>query len=248
MRESKPHKSAKPVAVVTGGNRGLGYETCKQLAQAGYKVILTARDIDKARTAVQQLRTEHPDIEPPEPFQLDVTRPEQAAELEKFLRNNYGGRLDALINNAGAVFDSTESDAGILDTDADILRRSFENNTLSAFHVTRALLPLMQARNYGRIVNVSSGMGALTDMNGGWPGYRISKTALNALTRIFANELQGTNIKINSVCPGWVRTDMGGPNATRDVEQGVTTTIWLATLPDRGPSGGFYRDKKPIPW
>jgi NAD(P)-dependent dehydrogenase (short-subunit alcohol dehydrogenase family) len=104
----------------------------------------------------------------------------------------------------------------------------------------------MQGR--GRVVNVSSGMGQLSEMGGGFPAYRISKAGLNALTRIFASEVEGTGIKVNAVCPGWVRTDMGGANAARSVEEGVATTVWLATLPDDGPSGGLFRDRKPIPW
>lgn len=107
---------------------------------------------------------------------------------------------------------------------------------------------LMRQQNYGRIVNLSSGMGQLSEMNGCCPGYRTSKTALNALTRLLADELSGSNVLINALCPGWVRTEMGGEQATRDVTEGADTAIWLATLPDGGPSGGFFRDRKPIPW
>ena len=126
------------------------------------------------------------------------------------------------------------------------MRRTFETNTLGPLMVSQALIPLMQGS--GRVVNVSSGMGQLAEMNGGYPGYRLSKAALNALTRILADELEDTSVKVNSVCPGWVKTDMGGPDAPRTPEQGVQTIVWLATLPDDGPTGGFFRDKQPIPW
>jgi NAD(P)-dependent dehydrogenase (short-subunit alcohol dehydrogenase family) len=123
-----------------------------------------------------------------------------------------------------------------------------ETNVYGVLRVTQALIRLMKKQNYGRIVNVSSGMGQLHDMGGGSTGYRISKTALNALTRIFASELQGTNILVNSVCPGWVKTDMGGENASLTPEQGVDTIVWLATLADGGARGGFFRNRKPIDW
>ena len=119
-------------------------------------------------------------------------------------------------------------------------------NLIGPFLLCQTLIPLMQGR--GRVVNVSSGMGQLSEMGGGFPAYRMSKAGLNALTRIFARELEGTGVKVNAVCPGWVRTDMGGAGAARSVEEGVATTVWLATLPDDGPSGGLFRDRKPIPW
>jgi NAD(P)-dependent dehydrogenase (short-subunit alcohol dehydrogenase family) len=114
--------------------------------------------------------------------------------------------------------------------------------------MTQAVAPIMREGGYGRIVNMSSGAGQLSDMRSGFPAYRMSKTAVNAMTRITAAELSTLNIKVNAVCPGWVRTDMGGPNAERPVEQGAETPVWLATLPDDGPTGGFFRDKKTIPW
>ena len=126
------------------------------------------------------------------------------------------------------------------------MRAGFETNTLGALAMSQTFIPMM--RGQGRVVNISSGMGQLSEMNGCCPGYRLSKTALNAVTRILADELMETGIKINSVCPGWVRTDMGGPNANRSLEEGVETIIWLATLPDDGPSGGFFRDKQEIAW
>jgi NAD(P)-dependent dehydrogenase (short-subunit alcohol dehydrogenase family) len=130
----------------------------------------------------------------------------------------------------------------------DKVRQSFEVNLFGPYQLVRAFMPLMRAQNYGRVVNVSSGMGAFDEMGGESAGYRLSKTALNALTLIMANELGSGNIKINAACPGWVRTDMGGPDATRDVATGADTIVWLALLPDDGPTGGFFRDREPIPW
>ncbi|HYM47989.1 MAG TPA: SDR family NAD(P)-dependent oxidoreductase, partial [Burkholderiaceae bacterium] len=182
---------------------------------------------------------------------LDVTDDNAIKDLAAYLERQYG-RVDVLVNNAGAFFESAETrttkSASALDTTRELLLKSFNNNAASALLVAAALVPLMRKHNYGRIVNVSSGMGALTDMNGQWPGYRLSKTALNAVTRVLADELKDTNIKINSVCPGWVRTDMGGSDATRSIKDGADTIIWAATLPDDGASGGFFRDRKPVAW
>ena len=138
------------------------------------------------------------------------------------------------------------SASSVFRADIATVRYSMENNAYGPLRLCQALIPLM--RGHGRVVNVSSGMGQLSEMNGCCPGYRFSKAAINVLTRILADELRDTRIKVNSVCPGWVRTDMGGPNAERSVEEGADTIVWLATLPDDGPSGGFFRDRKPIPW
>ena len=232
-------------AVVTGANRGIGYETCRQLAQRGLKVILTARDAAKGKSAVETLRGQGLDVV----FQtLDVTDPASIGELVNFIEDRFG-RVDVLINNAGIMLENLKPGGvpvSVFKASVDTVRTSMETNVYGPLLLSQALKPLMHGD--GRIVNVSSGMGQLTDMNGGWPGYRISKTALNALTRILADELKSTNIKVNSMCPGWVRTDMGGPNAERSLEKGAETIVWLATLPDDGPSGGFFRDKQAIPW
>lgn len=235
----------KKIAVVTGANRGLGFGTCRELAKQGIQVILTSRDEAKGEAAAQQLQTEGLDVKS---YPLDVTSPDSIEHLAQFIRNEFG-RLDILVNNAGIGLDIVDgSNGSILNAKIEILQKTIETNLYGPLLLSQALIPLMKVNNYGRVVNVSSGAGQLADMQTGYPAYRISKTALNAATRLFANELKGTNILVNAVCPGWVRTDMGGPNATRSIEEGVDTIVWLATLPDDGPSSGFFRDRKPIPW
>ncbi|MFN2308587.1 MAG: SDR family oxidoreductase [Gammaproteobacteria bacterium] len=234
------------IAVVTGANRGLGLETCRQLARGGLSVVLTSRDPDKGRSAAEALRGTGLDVRH---HPLDVTDLQSIQRLAAFIESEFG-RLDVLVNNAGVFLDPLDAPdpgaASVLRADLDVVRRSMETNVYGPLQLCQVLVPLMQGR--GRIVNLSSGMGQLSEMNGCCPGYRLSKVALNALTRILADELQTTRIKVNSVCPGWVRTDMGGPHAERPVEQGAETIVWLATLPEDGPSGGFFRDRKPIPW
>ena len=180
---------------------------------------------------------------------MDVTDIASILQLSQHVNNKYP-KLDVLVNNAGILLDPPDgcdwSSHDALNTNAEIIRQSFETNTLGPLLLSRALIPFMHGS--GRIVNVSSGMGQLNGMNSGWEGYRLSKTALNAVTCILADELKDTDIKVNSVCPGWVRTDMGGPGADRTVAKGVETTVWLATLDDAGPSGGFFRDKQAIEW
>lgn len=228
------------IAVVTGGNRGIGFEVCRQLAKQGLRVVLTSRDRAKGTAAVDALKSEglevlfHP---------LAVTEPESIAQLAEFLQQL--GRLDVLVNNAGIYL---KDDDSILTTPVDIVRETIETNLYAPLQLCQTLVPLMQKQNYGRIINVSSGMGQLNDMGGGSPAYRISKTALNALTRILAAELRDRNILVNSVCPGWVKTDMGGAGAPRSTAQGADTIVWLATSADNSTTGGFFRDRQPIPW
>jgi len=232
------------VALVTGANRGIGFETCRQLGRRGLRVILSARKAEAGEKAAGIFQAEGLAVE----FrQLDVTDIESIDVCVKGIDRDMG-RLDVLVNNAGIMLDSSKRGESIFQADADLVRNTFEVNTLGPLMVTKSLLPLMRRNDYGRIVNVSSGMGQLSEMDGGYPGYRISKTAINAVTVILARELEGTNIKVNSVCPGWVRTEMGGNNAPRSPEQGAETIVWLATLPDDGPSGGFFRDRKRIDW
>lgn len=233
------------IAVVTGAGRGLGLETCRQLARRGITVILTARDPEKGGAAAETLRAEELDVR----FHpLDVTREESVKELVRFIEHEYG-RLDILVNNAGAVLDRFDraswTSPPALETDIETLHATLDTNTFGALRVMRALIPLM--RGHGNVVNVSSGMGSLDEMEDGFIAYRLSKAALNVLTRVIAAELKNTRIKVNAVCPGWVRTDMGGPEAPRSVAEGAAG-VWAATLPEDGPSGGFFRDGRPIPW
>jgi NAD(P)-dependent dehydrogenase (short-subunit alcohol dehydrogenase family) len=159
------------------------------------------------------------------------------------------GRCDVLVNNAAILIDGpNQFEASLFDLSSGMVRQTFETNVLGPMRLIQAVGPIMRVQGYGRIVNISSGAGQLTDMGMGYPAYRMSKSALNALTRITAVELANNGVKVNACCPGWVRTDMGGPTATRSVEEGADTPVWLATLPEDGPTGGFFRDRKPIPW
>ncbi len=234
------------VALVSGANRGIGFETVRQLARLGLLAIIGARDTGKGRAASEALKSEGLDAPV---IALDVASAEsiRAAVAET---GRLFGRLDVLVNNAAILLDGSTSGVpgGALDVSAETVTRTFETNTLGPLRLIQAAAPLMRRAGYGRIVNVSSGAGQLSDMNGGYTAYRLSKTALNALTRATAAEFPGGDIKVNSVCPGWVRTDLGGPNANRSIETGAETIVWLATLPESGPTGGFFRDKQPIPW
>jgi NAD(P)-dependent dehydrogenase (short-subunit alcohol dehydrogenase family) len=229
------------IALVTGANRGLGLETGKQLAKLGITVLLTCRDSRKGEQAKKLLQQDgvevifHP---------LDVTRADDVAQIKRFVEQQYG-RLDILVNNAGIFPDKVTT---AFDSSVDLLRAAMETNLYGPFRLCQAFIPMMKQNNYGRIVNLSSGMGQLSEMNGCCPAYRTSKAALNALTRLLADELHGTDVLINALCPGWVRTEMGGPQATREVQEGVDTIVWLATLPTGGASGGFFRDRQPISW
>jgi len=233
-----------PVAVVTGAYRGLGLETCRQLSERSYRVVLTSRRDAEGQAAAEELAARGFNVRF---HSLDVTDAASVRTLGKTMKNEFG-RIDCLVNNAGIFPDPApdQENASIFEANLDTVRRGLETNTLGALLVCQELIPLM--KGYGRVVNVSSGMGQLSEMNGCCPGYRLSKTALNAVTRILADELQETLIKVNSVCPGWVHTDMGGPNATLSVEEGARGIVWAATLPDDGPSGGFFRHGEPIDW
>ena len=230
------------IALVTGGNRGIGYAICRQLASHGLGVVLAARDASKGKAAAKALQDEGLTVEF---HRLDVTscrsiRACVAAVAER------RGRIDVLVNNAGILRDPRGS--RFLDSKLDTYRDTLETNLYGPLQLAQAVVPLMKANRYGRIVNMSSGLGQLAEMGTGTPAYRISKAALNALTRILAAEFQASNILVNSMCPGWVRTGMGGEGAPRTPEEGADTAVWLATLPDDGPTGGFFRDRAPIAW
>ena len=238
------------IALVSGSNRGLGYETLRQLAKQGIKVILTSRDEPRGQEAARRLRAEvgedHVAF-----HQLDVTDLGSVDRLYGFVKSQFG-RLDVLVNNAGIFLDGGDPEwdkaEGVTCARIETLRKTMETNVYGPLRLIRTFMPLMKKRKYGRIVNISSGMGQLSEMGSGYPAYRISKTALNALTRVVSEELKGEGILVNAACPGWVRTEMGGPKGPRTPEQGADTIVWLATLPDDGPTGGFFRDRKPIPW
>jgi NAD(P)-dependent dehydrogenase (short-subunit alcohol dehydrogenase family) len=228
------------VAVVTGANRGIGLEVVRQLARDGYTAILSARDAGKGAAAAERLLAEGLDVVP---RQLDVADPASVAAFGTALERDHG-RLDVLVNNAAILYDTWQSG---VEADLDVVREALETNLLGAWRAVEACLPLLRRSASGRIVNVSSGGGALTDMGGWAPAYRVSKTALNALTRILAAELRRDGILVNSVCPGWVATDMGGPGG-RPVDQGAASVMWAVRLDDDGPTGGFFRDGRRIDW
>lgn len=224
-------------ALVSGANRGIGLEVCRQLGRQGHRVLLGARNLKQGEEAAALLRGEGLDAEP---VLLDVADPESVGHLAAERH-----AVDMLVNNAGV---GSAFGVATLELDETALHATLETNLLGAFRLAKAFVPGMAARGWGRVANVSSGMGQLADMGGGSLDYRISKAGLNVLTRVLARELADRGVKVNSACPGWVRTDMGGPNATKPVEEGADTIAWLATLPDDGPTGGFFRDRKPIAW
>ena len=226
------------VALVSGGNRGIGLEVCRQLSERGITVVIGSREEEKGRAAAEGLEGNVV------PHQLDVSDAGSVDRVAAFLEEEFG-RLDILVNNAAISND--EGQRGV-DADLDRVKESLEANLFGAWRLCEMAVPLMRRNGYGRIVNVSTGLAALEDMGGGSPGYRVSKTALNALTRILASELRGSGILVNAVNPGWVQTDMGGSGATRPVEEGSEALVWAATLPNNGPTGGFFQDRRPVPW
>lgn len=229
------------IGVVSGGNRGIGREICRQLAQLGTKVILTARNIQAGEATVAELQGLGFDILF---HQLDVTDEDSMTRLIRMLDQELG-RIDILVNNAGIYIDRGVSP---LEVDVDLLRRTMETNLYGPLRMSQMVIPLMRRNRYGRIVNISSQMASLTDMDGRALAYRTSKTALNAMTRIVATEVQTDNILVNAVDPGWVRSDMGGSGASRSLAEGADTATWLATLPDDGPTGGYFRDRQQRSW
>jgi NAD(P)-dependent dehydrogenase (short-subunit alcohol dehydrogenase family) len=219
------------VALVSGASRGIGAEISRQLAGShDFLVLAGARNPDEVEPA-----------EGIEPIQLDVTD-QASVDAARDRIESDPGRLDSLLNNAGVYGDPI----GAADYDLDRAHEVLEVNTFGPWRLIEAFLPLMRRSEAPRIVNVSSGAGQLSDMNGGRAAYRVSKAALNALTRTLASDERW--LKVNTTCPGWVRTDMGGSAAPRSVEEGADTAVWLATLPEDGPTGGFFRNRKPIPW
>ncbi|MFG3504120.1 SDR family oxidoreductase [Streptomyces sp. NPDC047821] len=225
-------------ALVTGGNRGIGLEACRQLGRAGLDVVLAARDPARGRAAADRLARQGLPVR----FeQLDVTDGDSVKACAARLADA-GTEVDVLVNNAGVY--PTE---GFFSLDEETMRRSLDVNLMGAFRTCRAFVPDMVRRGHGRVVNVSSGLGAMTDNVPSPAAYGIAKAALNALTLVVSAAVPAP-VKVNAVCPGWVRTDMGGSWAPTSVEQGADTVTWLALLPDDGPSGGFFRERRRIPW
>jgi NAD(P)-dependent dehydrogenase (short-subunit alcohol dehydrogenase family) len=228
------------VALVTGANRGIGFEICRQLGQRGYVVVLGSRDRERGEVAAARLRGEGLDVVA---CQLDVADAASVESAVERMRREHG-RLYAIVNNAAILYDTWQRG---VDANLDEVREAFETNLLGAWRVVQATLPLLRESPTGRIVNVSSGAGALTDMGGGTPAYRTSKAALNALTRVLAAELRADRILVNAICPGWVATDMGGAGG-RPVSDGAAGIVWAVELPDDGPTSGFFRDGRAIAW
>jgi NAD(P)-dependent dehydrogenase (short-subunit alcohol dehydrogenase family) len=226
--------------LITGANKGIGLETARQLARRGFHVIMAGRNPGALDAALQQLRAEGASASS---VIIDVSREDsiQAAARELLQQ---GISLDVLINNAAVLL---KTDQSLSTQSADLLAETLQTNCFGALNMVRHFLPLMKTP--GRIINVSSGGGSMTDPVGGWsPAYCVSKSLLNAMTRHLAHELAGRGIAVNAVCPGWVKTDMGGAGAVRPVEKGAETPVWLACEADQRLSGKFFRDKREIAW
>ncbi|HEY6889198.1 MAG TPA: SDR family NAD(P)-dependent oxidoreductase [Solirubrobacter sp.] len=216
------------IALVTGGNRGIGLEVCRRLAGAGHEVILGSRDPAKGRSVAGGLRV----------VQLDVADAESVRRAAEEI-----GELDVLVNNAAILYDTW---ARAETAELDEVHTALETNLFGAWRATQAFLPHLRRSAHPRVVNVSSESGSLAGMSGGTPAYSVSKAALNALTRMLAAELRRDGILVNAVCPGWTDTDMG--QGGRPVSEGAASVIWAVELPDDGPTGGFFRDGRPLEW
>jgi NAD(P)-dependent dehydrogenase (short-subunit alcohol dehydrogenase family) len=229
------------VAVVTGGDHGLGLALVRALAQRRLRVVMATRSPDRGRAALDPLGdlANQISVRP-----VDTTDPDSVEWLASWLSRQLG-RCDALINNAAVLIDD---DSGALDLNLNTVRRTLETNLLGTWRLTQAIAPLMRRRRYGRIVNISSELGSLNSMQPGLPAYRISHTAINALTRILAGELAGDGILVNACCPGPPEVSVAGHGDAVEFTPSEATAVWLATLPDGGPTGGFFRDGKPIEW
>lgn len=235
----------KTIAIVTGASRGLGFATAQALAEKSIRVIFACRRIDSIKSEINSFKAKNLDVQA---MELDVASEKSIQSFALNFKKSIGA-LDILVNNAGIFIDDEEGgDRDLLKTKSQTILKTFQTNTLGPFLLTQALWDLLQESPAGRVVNVSSGMGQLSDMNGSYAAYRISKTALNAVTRIFSAQAQGSSVLVNSVCPGWVKTEMGGPGASREIKQGIKGILWAAQLPPSGPQGGFFRDGEKLNW
>ena len=233
---------AKKIAIVTGGNRGIGHEVARQLMKNDVFVVVGCRSEAKCAAAVDGLSKNGSHVAG---YPLDVSDTRSVRNFVDQVARHHGAPA-ILVNNAGIYPEATESK--VEDTSTAVWRETFETNLFGAVRMCREVVPLMRKPRYGRIVNISSGLGQLHQMGEGSPAYRVSKAALNALTKTLAAEVAPSGILVNSMSPGWVRTDMGGADAPRSVEEGADTVVWLSLLPSNGPTGQFFRDRKAIPW
>jgi NAD(P)-dependent dehydrogenase (short-subunit alcohol dehydrogenase family) len=235
------------VALVTGANRGLGFETSRQLAEKGFKVYMGCRNEESGLAAVNILKSSGLNVEF---VKLDVLKTKDVRNFLDTLKEN-SEQVYILVNNAGVFLESDgpedKTGSSIFNVDPVIILKTIETNTMGPLKLIQSIVPHMLEHNEGRIINISSGMGQLNGMTGHWPGYRMSKTSLNTLTLILSDEVKDSNLSVNSVCPGWVRTDMGGENATLSTTEGVESIIWLATC-NKPPRGKFISKKQQIPW
>lgn len=241
--------NSKRVALVTGANRGIGFAIAQQLASKDITVLMGARDEAKGKQAREKLASRNLDVHF---VLLDVTDQMMIEAAIGRIRDQFG-RLDILVNNAGILIDS---ETGILELSLTLFENTLQTNSFGPLLLSQACIPFMKEKSYGRIVNISSTLGSLAEIINPEstykevqsPAYRLSKTLLNGITVLLAKQLRGTNILVNSVCPGWVQTRIGGEHASLTPEQAAETPVWLATLPDGGPTGGFFREQRPIPW
>lgn len=234
----------KGIVLVTGANRGIGLEVCRQLAELNYTVLLGSRDLAKGEAAAAGIQSnQRGALLDVRAIQLDVTDRGSIDQVSQRIEREFG-RLDVLINNAAVLYDYGEH---ILTADLENFHKALETNTFGILSMCRAFAPLIRKSAHGRIVNVSSEAGSLASMGDSSPAYNLSKTALNAVTRMVADALRKDRVLVNSICPGWVATDMGGSGG-RPIPDGAASVVWAVTIPDDGPTGGFFRDGKPLAW